>query len=101
MLPHQANGAAAQGFFNAPSARFGFRFGGDYTVDTLNSTRDDILRGCAEDCGHHTRAWPARDQNGELIPNTYLLCADSGGANLDYEDVLYLVTNVKPGGDTP
>ena len=49
-------------------------------------------------CGHHVRFWPLKDRSGNVVPNAYLLAMDYSGntINYDYNDNLYLVTNVKP-----
>jgi VCBS repeat-containing protein len=49
---------------------------------------------------HGIRVWPARDPQGILIPDVYLITQDyvNGGtsANFDYNDNFYLVTNIQP-----
>ena len=49
------------------------------------------------------RLWPAKDRAGELIPNTYIIAEDyvqsgcgQGFANCDYQDNVFLITNVQP-----
>lgn len=56
---------------------------------------------CASACTnqHGVRWWPARSpNNGWLIPNTYIVSMDyvGGGANYDYNDNMYIVSNVRP-----
>jgi hypothetical protein len=46
--------------------------------------------------GHHFRFWPARDRGGNLIANTYIVGMDFQGINYDYQDNLYLISNIKP-----
>lgn len=64
-----------------------------------------LVAGSMESCNdvceniHAIRWWPARDRNGSLIPNTYLVAQDYVAAdvtNYDYNDNIYLVTNVMP-----
>ncbi|NJM04944.1 hypothetical protein HC891_00010 [Candidatus Gracilibacteria bacterium] len=51
---------------------------------------------------HAVRFWAARDRNGQLIPNSYIVAMDNvrstfdAGANYDYQDNVYLVTNIRP-----
>ena len=45
------------------------------------------------------RFWAARDRNGVLIPNTYLVgqdYVDTSQVNFDYQDNVYLITNIRP-----
>lgn len=51
------------------------------------------------------RIWPLRDENGELIPHSYIVIQDyvtnygaggGGSANFDYNDNVYVITNVRP-----
>jgi hypothetical protein len=48
--------------------------------------------------GHYIRFWPARDGNGMLIPNTYIMVHDYNRdfTNYDYQDGVYLVENIVP-----
>ncbi|MBC8162413.1 MAG: PKD domain-containing protein, partial [Roseiflexaceae bacterium] len=45
------------------------------------------------------RFWAARDRSGALIPNTYLVgqdYVDTGQTNFDYQDNVYVITNIRP-----
>src|SRR5262249_50583970 len=46
--------------------------------------------------GHHVRFWVARDAAGNIIPNAYFMAMDYSGINYDYQDNVYLITNIKP-----
>src|SRR5205085_1197309 len=37
-----------------------------------------------------------KDRNGKVVPNTYLMSMDYSGINYDYNDNVYLITNLKP-----
>src|SRR5207248_1117069 len=58
--------------------------------DTLNN------KPTASDQGHHVRFWPARDRNGNIIPNTWLMSMDYAGINYDYNDNVFLISNMRP-----
>lgn len=78
----------AEGNFS-PTKPFGFKVGGkDFTDTLLNPDRKIGIR-----------VWTAIDPNGQVIPNTYLIANDYLGSsftNFDYNDNLYIVTNVRP-----
>ncbi len=57
----------------------------NYTEDALNTG------GVA----HRTRVYPVRDRAGVLVPNSYLIGFEDA-TNGDYQDYLFLLTNVKP-----
>ncbi len=97
ILPHR-NGSstlAADGSFAPPSV-FGLNLDGEWSDPTKNNQTADTANGCAGPCGHHVRAWVARDRAGAVIPNTWLVGMDYSGINYDYNDNLYLITNMKP-----
>ncbi|QOV91332.1 PA14 domain-containing protein [Humisphaera borealis] len=74
-----------------PLSAFQFRVENEWSDDAMNSVPDNPL-----DTGHHIRFWPARDKNNNLIPNTWIMGMDYFGINYDYQDNLYLVSNMKP-----
>jgi hypothetical protein len=45
--------------------------------------------------GHATRIYPVKDQNGNPIPNTYIVCFEEA-QNGDYQDYVFMISNVKP-----
>jgi PKD repeat protein len=50
---------------------------------------------------HAVRFWAARDRSGTIIPNTYIVGQDyanfgSSSSNFDYQDSIYLVSNIRP-----
>jgi fibronectin type 3 domain-containing protein len=76
-----------------PNGQFGFNIDKqENSDDTLNT----IPAGSTTDQGHHMRFWPARDRNGNLIPNTWLMSMDYAGINYDYNDNDFLITNMRP-----
>jgi fibronectin type 3 domain-containing protein len=83
----------AQASFNPGSDTFGFKVDGTWSDPVLNTPNS------ANDPGHGIRWYIAKDRNGRVIPNTYILAHDYVGvsySNYDYQDNVYLVTNVMP-----
>ncbi len=80
----------AAGTFS-PTTAFGFKVDGEWSDDTKN-----VQEHPGGGWGHHVRFWVARDANGNIIPNTYFMAMDYSGINYDYNDNVYLVSNIKP-----
>ena len=57
----------------------------------VNYTEDDLNQGVA----HRTRVYPVRDRQGKLIENSFLVTYEDA-TNGDYQDYVYVLTNVKP-----
>ena len=75
-----------------PSGVFGFVVDKqEYSDNALNAEPNP------GDQGHHMRFWPAKDANGNVIPNTYIMAMDYSGINYDYNDNVYIISNIKPG----
>jgi glucose/arabinose dehydrogenase len=77
----------------SPSGIFGFNIDkSEFSDNTLNA------HGGTLDQGHHVRFWPAYNSAGQLVPNTYIMAMDytSAGENYDYNDNVYLISNMKP-----
>jgi len=98
-LPHLQgqSGTPAAASFSPGSGPFGFRIDKEWSDDRLNLQTAG---------GHHIRFYPVRDHLGNVLPNTYFLCLDyavKGGSvsaeNFDFQDQVYIVTNVKPAGN--
>jgi hypothetical protein len=97
VLPH-LNGSTtlpAAGSFS-PAAVFGFKIDSEWSDDTLNDQTADHNNGCTGACGHHVRFWPARDRAGARIADAWIVAMDYSGINYDYNDNVYLVTNMTP-----
>jgi N-acetylneuraminic acid mutarotase len=96
MLPRRANlTGPAEGSFS-PTGSFGVAVDGEKSDPTLNDPAPDISQGCPGPCGHHVRFWTLRDRTGAVVPNAYLVAMDYSGINYDYNDNVYLVSNIKP-----
>jgi fibronectin type 3 domain-containing protein len=64
----------------------------EHSDDSLNTIRPNP----ATDVGHHMRFYPAIDENGVYIPNTYIMIMDYSGINFDFNDNAYLISNIRP-----
>jgi hypothetical protein len=82
---------AGGNFTPGANATFGFRVDNEWSDDTKN-----VQEHPGGGWGHHMRFFPLRDENGNLVPNTYLMVMDYNGINYDYNDNAYLITNIKP-----
>ncbi len=74
-----------------PSGPFALKRGPGSTDDSKN-----IINGITT---HEWRIYTARDENGAIIPNTWIAASDTGinpQKNFDYNDNVYLLTNAKP-----
>jgi hypothetical protein len=45
------------------------------------------------------RFWKVKDRSGAVVPNTYFMGMDYAGINYDYNDNVYLISNVQPASD--
>ena len=66
------------------------RVDGEFSDDSLNIQQPGDLG------GHHMRFFPVRDASGAYVPNTFLMSMDFSSINFDYNDHVFLVTNVRP-----
>ena len=81
----------AVGFFQ-PDAAFGLRIDEENSDDTLNTPAP----GDATTAPHRVRFFTAKTAAGAVIPNAYIVVMDFDGINYDYNDNVYLVTNITP-----
>ncbi|HVM67290.1 MAG TPA: hypothetical protein VMU14_20640, partial [Acidimicrobiales bacterium] len=104
LLPGGSNGPRAEGSFSPGGQTFGFRTNSgstaDWSDDTLNTgtMANDYRHGCPTSgpCGHHIRFYPLRNASGAIVANTYLMCVDSQGVNLDFNDEDYIISGITP-----
>ncbi|MDX6681898.1 MAG: large repetitive protein, partial [Solirubrobacteraceae bacterium] len=95
-LPHlNANPAFAAGSFS-PAGSFGLKIDTEWSDEARNATDADVSHGCVAPCGHHMRFWPARDRAGARIADSWIVSMDYSGINYDYNDNVYLISNMKP-----
>jgi len=98
VLPPLGDGTTpAAGTFVPTTPVFGLKVDGEFSDDTRNSTTNDVANGCPGPCGHHVRFFPLKDVNGVAVANTWLLVMDYNGINYDFQDNVYVVSNVTPG----
>lgn len=101
LLPHLPNSTSiAQGSFSPGAKTFGFDLDGEYSQDSLNTTDINSFGRS----GHAIRFFPARDSSGNLIPNAWIMAMDYQNAqfdNGDYQDGVWLVTNMRPTTQAP
>jgi malectin (di-glucose binding ER protein)/Calx-beta domain-containing protein len=100
-LPHlNANPAFAAGSFSPPGA-FGLKIDTEWSDESRNADGPDIAAGCVSPCGHHMRFWPARDPFGGRIADSWIVSMDYSGVNYDYNDNVYVMSNMRPAWTGP
>ena len=98
VYPNQASGPAIANVLpTSLTAPFGLEVDGWYSDNNLNLPLNAFAENqSASDVGHFVRIYPAINENGVYIPNTYILIMDYEGENLDYNDTAYLISNIRP-----
>jgi hypothetical protein len=97
--PHLGDfsGRPARTSFTPNATAFGFVVDNvEWSDPALNDQTADRSNGCPGPCGHHVRFWPVKDRAGLVVANTYLMLMDYSGINYDYNDNVYLISNIKP-----
>jgi hypothetical protein len=74
-----------------PAGTFGFNVDRAWSDDTKNP--QEVNDG---NHGHAVRFFPAKDREGRILNNTWIMVMDYYGVNYDYNDNVYLVTNMRP-----
>ena len=102
LLPLNAAGKLATGQFTT-TATFGWRLSGSAGTAWSDDAKNTAVPIAG---GHDMRFFPIRDAIGTLVPNTYICCMDypSSAANFDFQDNVFLLTNIRPasaGGVAP
>ncbi len=82
-----------------PNDAFGFRIDPEWSDPLRNNVGPDDCSGGRDTCGHHVRFWPVRGVDRTLMPDTFLMVMDYSGINYDFNDNVYLISNVKPFGN--
>ncbi|PAP75964.1 malectin domain-containing carbohydrate-binding protein [Rubrivirga marina] len=98
VLPRRAGSsvALAIGTFTPGLTEFGFRTGNEWSDPFKNDATPDDCSGGIGTCGQHVRFWPAKDPSGTVIPDSYFLTMDFAGINYDFNDNVYLISNIAP-----
>ena len=89
LYPNLASGSTS---FVAPTAPFGI-YVESRSFNRTNYTQDALNLGIAR----RSRIYPVRDRSGQLVDNSYLICFEDA-TNGDYQDYVFLLTNVQPAG---
>lgn len=93
------SGAPALGSFS-PAGAFGFNVDGEFSENSRNTTDVQTFHRS----GHAVRFYPVRGPNGMVVPNTWLMVQDYENSefdNSDFQDLGYLVTNMRPAAAPP
>jgi hypothetical protein len=94
-LANGSSSSATGSFTNTGDFGFSVIGGGD-TVDSADSLNSDsdFIGG-----GHDMRFYPVRTSTGSLVPNTYIVLhdyPDGDVQNYDFQDNVYIVSNIRP-----
>jgi hypothetical protein len=90
VLPTSSSGQLMKTSFS-PGGPFGFRDDNHYSDDAIN-----IANGDSVDDGHRFRFYPLIDENGVAVPNTWIVAVHNGDFIPDYQDAVYIVSNMQP-----
>ena len=97
LLPLVENGSGPAYAEFRPAGAFGLKVDGVFSDPTLN---DRNYADSGDDRPAHAMRWYAvRDSAGRIVPDTYVVAQDYTGvsySNYDYQDNVYLLTNVRP-----
>lgn len=74
---------------------FGLKIQGEWSDPTMNT----VTGGHPTDQGHHVRFFAYKDRTGAVVRDTWLMIMDFSGVNYDYNDNVYVVSNMRP--ETP
>jgi fibronectin type 3 domain-containing protein/regulation of enolase protein 1 (concanavalin A-like superfamily) len=89
----------AYGEFSPPNIPIIWRVDSHWSEDSRNTNAANPAAFPYPDGGHAMRFYAAKDRSGNLIPNTYIMIHDYTGqsfSNYDYQDNIYILTNVRP-----
>ena len=92
LLPRNATntGPATATFKPGSATPFGFKVQNEWSDPNLNPKPN------ATDQGHHVRFFPLRDRAGGFVKDAWLMVMDFSGINYDYNDNVYLISNIRP-----
>jgi hypothetical protein len=97
LLPRKNNADLGEATF-IPTEAFSIRIAGDNSDPTRNTFTGTNKYGVSYPTLRGVRVWKAIDWNGQIIPNAYFFSHDylGSGANLDYNDNMYYIENIRP-----
>jgi hypothetical protein len=90
-LPDLSGTSTLAGGSFTPTGPFYINIDNESSIDSAN-----VQEQSGGGWGHHLRFYVAKDRDGKVIPNTYILTMDYQGINYDYNDNVYVITNIKP-----
>lgn len=64
-----------------------------YSEDALNLSWDDV--------GEHMKFYVYKDAKGNVVPNAYIGIQEEYDQSYDYNDTIFIITNVKPANSQP
>jgi hypothetical protein len=100
VLPSATVGGAPISASFTPNGPFGFRVDQDeYSYDAINTAEGNSGGG-----GHHFRFYPLINSSGQAVPNTWIVAMDYAviqSENFDFQDNVYIVTNMAPTSAPP
>ena len=91
--------------FTPSSEAFGFKIDPEWSDPAINRMKNrddpDVCKNDSDpanddQCGHHVRVWPVKDRQGNAVPGQYIVVMDYSGINYDFNDNVYLLTNIVP-----
>lgn len=103
LLPHKTKSTTqnAEGSFKPdPGKMFGFKVDARFSDDSYNPKDFNQAGEDIDNTGHAMRFFPLKDLKGNPVKNTWILAMDYTSnifANYDYNDNVYIVSNIKPG----
>jgi hypothetical protein len=81
--------------FDPGTAVFGF-YGTWATYNNRNVYSEDALNTFSGALPHQVRVYPLKDESGAVVQNAYILAFEAEGTNIDYQDTVIIVRNVRP-----
>jgi hypothetical protein len=91
VIPSSSTGAGLMKASFTPGGTFGFRDDNHYSDDAINIANGDTV-----DDGHRFRFYPLIDENGNAVANTWVVAVHNGDFIPDYQDAVYIVSNMQP-----
>ena len=82
--------------FNSQGAFFGF-FVEPHLSSRILYTEDELNDDIGGLSKHRTRVYPAKDRDGAIIPDSYVVVMEGNGL-IDYQDHIFVISNVRPFG---